>query len=488
MKSLDTVKGETPPPLPYNLLKLQSDASRDFGMLPDQVKKITQTLREKHRLITYNRSDCQYLSDEQHADGAAVTGAVSANLPGLSLYIAMTDPTIKSRAFNSGKVGAHHAIVPTQSKVDSASLTDDERRIYELVAKAYLVQFMPTQSWEKISIEIEMDGRVFTASSRTTLNTGWRTVHNEAEKDEEQDGVPFPAAAGADVTLVSADCRQKETKPKALYTMAALLEDLTRVAQYVQNENLRKALIEKDKGKSGEHGGIGTPATRDEIIKTLFDRGFIETRKKGSTINVVSTKVGREFYDILPDSAKFPDLTAVWHEQQMEMERGELDVDSFVNDIVYKLSAEVKRVSETGLGLNIEKHPCPACGNAMFKRSGAKGPYWGCSTYPACRTTLPDDNGKPGTKNHIAAVIDPTIVCSECGKPMVFYNHPKGQYFSCSGFPKCRKKYPAKDGKPVYDQDRPIASEIHKCPDCGKGLVHRLGPKGTFFWGCVRQK
>ncbi len=181
------------------------------------------------------------------------------------------------------------------------------------MAKAYLVQFKPTQSWEKTSLEIAVDGRTFTASSRTTLDKGWRTVHEAAEKDEEQDGDPFPVAAGADVALVSADCRQKETKPKALYTMAALLEDLTRVAQYVQNENLRKALVEKDKGKSGEHGGIGTPATRDEIIKTLFDRGFIETRKKGSTINVVSTKVGQEFYDILPDSAKVPDLTAVWH-------------------------------------------------------------------------------------------------------------------------------------------------------------------------------
>ncbi len=152
--------------------------------------------------------------------------------------------------------------------------------------------------------------------------------------------------------------------------------------------------------------------------------------------------------------------------------------------MVYKLSAEVKRVSESGLGLKIEIHPCPSCGNAMFKRSGAKGSYWGCSTYPTCRTTLPDANGKPGSKSTVVAVIDPSIICSECGKPMIFYDHPKGQYFSCSGFPKCRKKYPAKDGKPVYDQDRPIASEIHKCPDCGKGLVHRIGPKATSFWGC----
>jgi DNA topoisomerase-3 len=484
VKSLDTTRGDTPPPLPYNLLKLQSDASRLLGLLPDQVKEITQALREKHRLITYNRSDCQYLSEEQHADGPAVIAAVEANMPGLDLYAAMTDPAIKSRAFDSSKVSAHHGIVPTQAKVDFSALNDNERRIYELIAKAYLVQFMPAHSWEKIIVEIEVEEKTFTASSRVTIDKGWRSVHAAGEKDEERDGDPFPVQSGEEAALVSTECREKETKPKALYTMSTLLEDLTRVAQYVLNENLRTALVEKDKGKAGEHGGIGTPATRDEIIKTLFERGFIETRKKGSTISVVSTKVGQEFYDILPDNAKFPDLTAVWHEQQMEIERGELDVDSFVNDVIFKLTSEVKRVSETGLGLKIESHPCPSCGSAMVKRPGSYGPFWRCTAFPNCRTTAPDDNGKPSSKNNIIAVLDPSVVCSKCQKPMVFYDHPKGQFYSCSGFPKCKKKYPAADGKPVYDQDRPIASDIHKCPECGQGLMRRPDRKGGHFWGC----
>lgn len=484
VKSLETMRGETPPPLPYNLLKLQSDASRQFGLLPDQVKDITQALREKHRLITYNRSDCQYLSDEQHADGAAVIASIGSNMSGLDLYAAMTDPDVKSRAFNSSKVSAHHAIVPTQSRVEITSLSENERRVYELIAKAYLVQFMPAHTWEKTSIEVEMDGMFFTASSRFTLDKGWRSVHSLGEKDEEVDGESFPVESGMEITVVSGECQEKETNPKALYTMAALLEDLTRVAQYVQNENLRKTLVEKDKDKSGEHGGIGTPATRDEIIKTLFARGFIETRKKGGTVNVVSTKVSQEFYDILPDSAKFPDLTAVWHEQQLEIERGELDVDSFVNDVVYKLSAEVKRISETGLGLNIEKHPCPVCQNPMVRKPGKYGPFWRCTSFPECRTTVPDENGRPSAKNHVLATIDTSVVCSTCGKAMVLYDHPKGQFYSCSGFPKCKKKYPAIDGKPVYDQDRPIASDIHKCPECGKGLMRRPDRKGGHFWGC----
>ncbi len=216
VKTLETTRGETPPPLPYNLLKLQSDAYRQFGLLPDQVKEITQILREKHRLITYNRSDCQYLSDEQHADGLAVAAAIESNMPGLDLYAAMIDPGIKSRAFNSSKVSAHHAIIPTQSKVDSAALSENERRIYELIAKAYLIQFMPPHSWEKTVIEIEADGRLFSASSRVTIDKGWRSIHDASEKDEEMDGEPFPVVAGTEVTLASVECREKETKPKPL--------------------------------------------------------------------------------------------------------------------------------------------------------------------------------------------------------------------------------------------------------------------------------
>ena len=94
--------------------------------------------------------------------------------------------------------------------------------------------------------------------------------------------------------------------------MASLLEDLTRVAQYIGDDTLRKTMVDKDKGK-GERGGIGTPATRDVIIRTLFDRGFIEYSKKGKTQNIVSTKTGQEFYDCLPDNGKFPDLPALWH-------------------------------------------------------------------------------------------------------------------------------------------------------------------------------
>jgi DNA topoisomerase-3 len=278
--SMETKQGETPPPLPYNLLALQADASRLHGISPDKVREITQSLREKHRLITYNRSDSRYLSEEQHADAPAVIAAVAANVPDFALHLALTDAARKSRAFDSSKVTAHHAIIPTQAKADFATLSTDEKRIYLLIARAYLVQFMPPQKWERTVAVIEVEGHTFVRTSRSILENGWRDFYaGEAEHGDDDGGekeeAAIPLATGGEASCLSGVRVRKETAPKPLYTMAGLLEDLTRVAQYVRDEKLRKLLVDKDKEKAGEHGGIGTPATRDLIIKTLFDRGFI---------------------------------------------------------------------------------------------------------------------------------------------------------------------------------------------------------------------
>lgn len=120
---------------------------------------------------------------------------------------------------------------------------------------------------------------------------------------------------------------------------------------------------------------IGTPATRDEIIKTLFERKFLEYRQEGKKQFVVSTETGREFYDCLPDTAKFPDMTALWHDQQLEIEKGDRDIDSFIDGLIAYLGLEIARVLDTGLSLNIEKHPCPVCGKAMVPKQASGKPF-----------------------------------------------------------------------------------------------------------------
>src|SRR5258708_3741307 len=220
--SADTTQKEQPAPLPYNLLKLQTDAARKFGFKPDQVKNITQSLREKHRLITYNRSDCEYLSDEQHADAPGVLAAIAKTAPMLAPASTAANPTLKSRAFNSSKVSAHHAIIPTQNTADLSTLSTGERTIYTMIARAYVAQFWPTHQYDQTDVLIEVAGRRFACQSRVTTRPGWLVLYKSDADNEEVQGDERDLALATDLRVLQAGQRgtctdasadQLETKP-----------------------------------------------------------------------------------------------------------------------------------------------------------------------------------------------------------------------------------------------------------------------------------
>lgn len=448
---------EASPPLPYNLLKLQTDASRKFGFKPDQVKEITQTLREKHRLITYNRSDSEYLSDEQHADAAGVLAAIGETAPVLAAPVKRADPAIKSRAFNTAKVSAHHAIIPTEATADLSKLSDAEQKIYLLIARAYVAQFWPTHQYDQTDIVLEVEGRRFTTRSNITTRPGWTTLYkNDAGNEDLADDEEVLALdlralnAGQTGTCASASADQQETKPKPLYTMATLLTDLTRVAKYVRDDRLRKLLIEKDKDKAGEHGGIGTPATRDGIIATLFDRGFLIEKGK----NIVSSPQAREFYDALPDQAKFPDMTAIWHEQQRAIADGSKDARSFVQTLADYVAREVAGVKEHGLTIKTDAPPCPTCDRPLRRVKGKKGHFWACTGYSeGCKYTAEDKAGKPALIKKEPPSVSVIHKCMSCGMGLVRRPSAKKKnsfWWSCSGYPDCKQTYFDVNGKPDY--------------------------------------
>lgn len=480
-----------PAPLPYNLLKLQTDAARLHRMKPDYVKDITQTLREKHRLITYNRSDCQYLPEDHHANASTVLAVIAQTCPDLREAASKSDPAIKGRAFDSSKITAHHAIVPTASAADFDHLSKDEQIIYTLIARAYIAQFYPPYEYEQTIVRVQVAGREFLCRTHVAQNPGWKVLFQRDENTKEEE------ASGEEQNEVCQSLRdlrvdqsgicsaaavaKGETKPKALYTLATLLTDLTRVAQYIRDERLRKLLIQKDQDKAGEHGGIGTPATRDAVISTLFERGFLVEQRYGKALQVVSTDAGRDFYDTLPDQAKFPDMTALWHEQQIEIERGEREIGQFVQELGAYITNEVGRVKRDGLDLKTTFHACPTCGKAMLQRTGAKGAFWGCSGYPDCRKTLQDSDGKPGEDVPLEIPAN-APACPACGKPMRLLRKAGKEFYGCSGFPECRVTLSAQEGK--VKQKTPT-SELHQCLDCGKGLVRRKSKNGTdYWWGC----
>ena len=456
--SADTKQKEQPAPLPYNLLTLQTDAARKFGFKPDQVKNITQSLREKHRLITYNRSDCEYLSDEQHADAPGVLAAIAQTAPMLAPASAAANPLFKSRAFNSSKVSAHHAIIPTEATADLATLSAGERKIYVLIARAYVAQFWPTHQYDQTNVLVEVAGRRFACRSNVTTRAGWLALYkSDAGNEGAQGGEPDIALSldiralqtGQRGTCTDATADQLETKPRPLYTMATLLTDLTRVARYIRDDHLRKVLQEKDKRKEGEHGGIGTPATRDSIIATLFERGYLI--EQGKTI--VSTPTGKQFYDTLPDQAKYPDMTALWHEQQKTIQAGERDAESFIRELMEYIAGEVGAVKEKGIGITVKAPLCPACQKPLRRIKGRKGFFWGCTGFAeGCTFSCQDKAGKPVSKE--AVKVSALHTCLTCGKGLIRRPGKKKSTFwwGCSGFPACKETYPDVRGKPDYSK------------------------------------
>jgi len=380
----------TPPPLPYDLLALQADASRKFGLAPDATLALTQSLRERHRLITYNRSDCRHLPDEQHPDAPATLAAIAATAPVLAGAATRADPTVKGRAYDSRHVTAHHAIVPTAARADLSRLSDGEAKVYQLVARAFVAQFHPHERYRATVVEIVVAGHTFRATGRVQVDPGWKALYRN---DRGGEASTAPEGAAIDIEWVTRDAlvdctepniTERVTQPLPAYTMATLLKDLAAVAKYVTDPRVKALLLAKDADKKGERGGIGTPATRSAIIATLLRRGYIEETGK----KVTSTALGRDFHDALPASATAPDMTALWHEQQERIRSGEMTLRDFLDGVALHIGDEVARAGSAPIRVVATGPACPVCNQGVMKaRKGAKGAFLGCSCYPDCRHT-----------------------------------------------------------------------------------------------------
>ncbi|EJX8317818.1 DNA topoisomerase 3 [Salmonella enterica] len=368
---------KTAAPLPFNLVRLQQYMNKKFKMTAQKTLDITQQLREKYKAITYNRSDCSYLSDEQFSEAPQVIDALKSVFP-QSLDI---DSARKSKAFNSAKVTAHTAIIPTASVPDVNALSTDERNVYLAIAQHYLVQFMPEKAYQEVSVAIQCGDESFYARARKTTDSGFEAflgaeTTDEGESEDNDDSafeLLCKVRTGETLTTKEVVVNEKKTTPSPLFTEASLLAALVRVADFVTDPTIKKLLKDKDKDKKDEHGGIGTPATRAAILETLKKRNYI-TLEKGK---LIPTDTGCALIDALPGIAVNPDMTALWSEKQTAIENGELTVEQFINELYSELTG---MISDVDLGeMKIEpaapagqsqrlNAPCPSCGKQIAIR------------------------------------------------------------------------------------------------------------------------
>lgn len=314
------------PPLPFNLVKLQTYCSGKFGYSPQQVLDITQSLRENHKAITYNRSDCQYLSEEHYKEAPVTMKTVIMNIRYKPKSL---DMNLKSKCFDSSKISAHFAIIPTNQKVNLDKLSEAEKNVYLAICKYYIAQFMPKAKKEQTNLSVELgNGEAIKAVSTVIIEQGYRSIFNEAEKDKASNLSKIPEGIYSG-KITDTDIVEKETKPPSRYTKASLNEDMTCISKYVKDPKIKQLLLSKDEGKEGERGSIGTSATRSGIIESLVKRGFL--REDGK--KVISTALGRELYRILPDEIKKADMTAEWWAIQEEIQNGTANYNKLIDSV-----------------------------------------------------------------------------------------------------------------------------------------------------------
>ncbi|MFT5609770.1 MAG: DNA topoisomerase-3 [Polaribacter sp.] len=334
----------TPPPLPYSLSTLQIDAAKRFGMSAQTVLDTCQKLYERHKLITYPRSDCRYLPREHLNEVNQVANAIKKTCSKLSKAVEDADLNLKSKAWNDSKVSAHHAIIPTSKSVDLSRLSSAESNVYQLIARQYLIQFyLPFEYMDK-QIDTEISGELFVAKQKEVVSQGWKVLFptkSNSQDNSEFSNVNFPVVKiGDEVRSQQVDIKEKNTTPPKHFTDATLLSAMTGIARYVTDPSIKKVLRDTD--------GLGTEATRAGIIELLFKRQFLIRKGK----DILASKVGTQFICSLPERMTSPDMTAHWESQLESISQKEIRYFDFMGPITNNLGVlvdEVKGVSFNGL-------------------------------------------------------------------------------------------------------------------------------------------
>ena len=366
-------------PLPHSLSSLQKTASSRFGMSAQEVLDTAQSLYER-KLTTYPRTDCRYLPNEQFDGAAAVLAALSL-VPGLEQVAGTADASLKSSAWNTQKVTAHHAIAPT-GEMPPDNLKAAERDLYLMIATAFCLQFHPPMCYEARKIVLNLADTRWEVTGRRLTDAGWTAFSKDEEDDRQEEESLPPVEQGDAVTCRTVESVKKKTSPPSRFSEGTLIEAMANVHRFVGAADAKATLKETK--------GIGTEATRAKVLETLNARGYLANDKK----SIVSTPLGRDIIDLTPSALKAPITTADWESRHEAIAQGKETLDAFLAEqkkILPDLLAPI-------LGDGKPAFPCPACGAALNRRKHKKDGswFWGCTAYPDCRTILPDDNGKPG--------------------------------------------------------------------------------------------
>lgn len=360
----------------YDLTELQRDANKFFGYSAKETLSIMQRLYEHHKVLTYPRTDSRYLTSDivdtlKDRIKACAVGPYSKAAMKL-----MKAPIKASKHYvDDSKVSDHHAIIPTEEPVILSNLSDKERKIYDLVVKRFLAVLYPPFEYEQTTLRVKIGEENFIAKGKRVISLGWKEVYDsnfEEEDREDTEDQNLPQLNKGDVLKVTALTETKgETKPPAPFNEATLLSAMENPVKYMQGE--RQELIKT----IGEAGGIGTVATRADIIDKLFNTFLIEKRGK----DIFITSKGKQLLDLVPADLKSPALTAKWEQKLGDISKGKLNKNAFLTEMrkyAEDIVRTIKSSDEKFRHDNMTREKCPQCGKYLLEVKGKKGKMLVC--------------------------------------------------------------------------------------------------------------
>ena len=451
-----------PPPQAYDLTELQRDANRRYSYPAKTTLSLLQNLYEIHKLVTYPRTDSRYISRDVAATLKDRLKAVNkGSYAQVASAILLAGPCVTNRFVDDSKVTDHHAIIPTEQPMNMAPLNNDEKRIYDLIVKRFLAVLSEAGDCEETSVVAEIAGERFVTGGRVAGNPGWRAVYSSGvglsggadsqdadDDDDDADGDDLkkeakrtelpPLKAGDALNVHSVNPVAAKTKPPARYNEATLLTAMEHPGKFIDDKEL-KNIIENA-------SGIGTPATRADIIEKLFDSFYVERGGKSGK-EIIPTSKGRQLISLVPDDLCSAELTARWEDrlEKIANRRGPAPLTAIKSDggkSAGKISAPVSSQAGKPAGAGNA-----AAADAVFIRE--------IKDYAAKLVSVVVASS--AAYNHDNLTRDR---CPECGKYLLAVNGKKGEMLVCQ------------DRECGYRKSVAVISNA-RCPNCHKKLTLR---------------
>lgn len=413
IKDVKMTRKKEASPLLYDLTELQRDANQRFGFSAKQTLNLMQSLYETHKLLTYPRTDSRYVSDDIVPTLKERLQAI--NIEGYAPFVQqiLAKPIHGNKRFvDNTKVSDHHAIIPTEEYVELNRLSASERSIYDLVVKRFLAVLMEVSEYDVTTIEASCENHSFYAKGKVMMQAGWRAIYqkkdlfDEEEEDEDQ-SLPM-IKQGQQYKIHAVEPMSYMTKPPLRYTEASLLSAMEHPSKFLQDQKM-KAILE-------DANGIGTVATRADIIEKLFHSNYVE--KRGNYLYPLSK--GIQLISLVPQDLRSPLLTAQWEEKLARIAKGSMKRAVFMKEMRSYTTSLVDAIKESETTYrhdNMTQKKCPLCGKNLLEVNGKRGKSLVCSD-PSC-------------KHRQQLSFNSNARCPNCHKKMIVFGEKEKRTYSC---------------------------------------------------------